>query len=79
MKGTFVVVLWISLGSMHHKIAPATATRVPQAFVVLPSRVPQETCIRNWLQGLKPPLQVAEVEVVVELNIFRQGPNESAV
>ena len=61
---------------MHHKLAQQKATTAPQVSVVRPSRVPQETCMRNWLQRLKPPLQLAEMEVVVELKIIRQDPTE---
>ena len=49
---------------------------VPQVFVVRLSRVLQEPCVRSWRQRLMPPLQVAEVEVVVELKIIRQDPTE---
>ena len=61
---------------MHHKFAQAKAKTAPQVFVVLLSRVLQEPCMRNWLQRLTPPLQVVEVEVVVEWNIIRQGRSE---
>ena len=60
----------------HHKFAQEKATAAPQVFAALLCRVPQGTCMRNWQQRLTPPLQVAEVEVVAEWKINRQGPSE---